>query len=113
MCPNIKFVQANHRTYIEYHHKIVEKVNECLPVDNVLSIDEMVCSLIGKERIRENAIKIAQLIKEKLKNDIGEYIRCSIGIAPNQFLAKTGTNMQKPDGLVVLDEKIYLIHFIK
>ncbi|MBK7105084.1 MAG: DNA polymerase [Ignavibacteriae bacterium] len=105
LCPNIKFVQANHRTYIEYHHKIVEKVNECLPVDNVLSIDEMVCSLIGKERIRENAIKIAQLIKEKIKNDIGEYIRCSIGIAPNQFLAKTGTNMQKPDGLVVLDEK--------
>lgn len=105
LCPGIQLVEADHRTYIQYHHKLVEKVNECLPVDNVLSIDEMVCSLLGKERKRENAIEIARHIKKKIQNDVGEYLRCSIGIGPNQFLAKTGTNMQKPDGLVVIDNE--------
>jgi len=103
MCPGMRFVEANHKIYIQYHKKLVEKVNECLPVDKVHSIDEMVCSLIGNERKRENAINIALLIKKKISEDVGEFLRCSIGIAPNQFLAKTGTNMQKPDGLVVID----------
>ncbi|MFA3784149.1 DNA polymerase [Melioribacteraceae bacterium 4301-Me] len=105
LCPDIKFVEADHRTYIQYHNRLVDKVNECLPVDQVLSIDEMVCSLIGKEKNRENAIEIALRIKRKIKEDVGEYLRCSIGIAPNQFLAKTATDMQKPDGLVVIDNE--------
>jgi len=104
LCPNIKLVEADHRTYIQYHQRLVKKIEECLPVDKVCSIDEMVCSLIGKERIRENSIGIAKYIKKKIKDDVGEYLRCSIGIGPNQFLAKIGTNMQKPDGLVVIDD---------
>lgn len=103
LCPGIKLIEADHRTYIQYHNKLVDKVNECLPVDKVHSIDEMVCSLIGKERKRENAIEIALHIKRKIREDVGEYIRCSIGIAPNQFLAKVATNMQKPDGLIVIE----------
>jgi DNA polymerase-4 len=106
LCPNIKLVEANHKTYIQYHNRLVDKINEeCLPVDKVLSIDEMVCSLIGKERKRENAIEIARYIKKKIKEEVAEYLRCSIGIGPNQFLAKTGTKMQKPDGLVVIDNE--------
>ncbi len=105
LCPGIKLIEADHRVYIQYHHRLVAKVEECLPVDNVCSIDEMVCSLIGKERIRENAITIAKNIKKKIKEEVGEYLRCSIGIGPNQFLAKIGTNMHKPDGLVVIDEE--------
>jgi len=105
LCPGIKLVEADHRTYIQYHNRLVKKVEECLPVDKVLSIDEMVCSLIGKERKREKAIEIALHIKKKIKDDVGEYLRCSIGIGPNQFLAKTGTKMQKPDGLVAIDNE--------
>ena len=105
LCPGIKLVEADHRTYIQYHNRLVDKVEECLPVEKVLSIDEMVCNLIGKERERENAIAIAKYIKKKIKEDVGEYLRCSIGIGPNRFLAKIGTNMQKPDGLVVIENK--------
>ncbi len=105
LCPQIHLVEASHKTYIQYHNRLVETINSCLPVDKVLSIDEMVCSLIGKEQKRENAIEIANRIKKKIKDDVGEYLLCSIGIAPNQFLAKNATNMQKPDGLVVIDDK--------
>ncbi|MCB0752217.1 MAG: DNA polymerase, partial [Ignavibacteriae bacterium] len=105
LCPGIKLVEANHRTYIEYHENLKKTIETCLPIDNVVSIDEMVCSLYGNEKKRENAVKIALNIKQKIKENVGEYLRSSIGIAPNQFLAKTGTNLQKPDGLVVIEEK--------
>lgn len=106
LCPDMLFVEANHKTYIQYHKRLVDVIDkQCLPVDKVLSIDEMICTLIGNERKRDNAINIALLIKKKIREEVGEYLRCSIGIAPNLFLAKMGTNMQKPDGLVVIDDE--------
>src|SRR5438105_174470 len=41
MCPNIVLVEARHEIYVEYHHRIVEAVETCLPVTAVMSIDEM------------------------------------------------------------------------
>ena len=105
ICPDIKLVEANHRIYIEFHHKLVETVGTCLPVDQVTSIDEMVCSLMGKEREPQTAVAIALKIKKEIAEKVGEYVKCSIGIAPNKFLSKTATDMQKPDGLVVIEEK--------
>ncbi|KAF0141537.1 MAG: DNA-directed DNA polymerase [Stygiobacter sp.] len=105
ICPDIKLVEANHRIYIEFHHKLVETVGTCLPVDQVTSIDEMVCSLMGKEREPQTAVAIALKIKKEIAEKVGEYVKCSIGIAPNKFLSKTATDMQKPNGLVVIEEK--------
>jgi DNA polymerase IV len=105
LCPDLITVEANHRTYIEYHEKLVGTVESCLHVEQILSIDEMVCDLIGKEREKEEAIRIAMMIKNKIKKEVGVSLRSSIGIAPNRFLAKTATDMQKPDGLVVIEEK--------
>lgn len=59
------------------------------------------------ERERANAIDIAKRIKLGLREHIGEAVRCSIGIAPNAFLAKIATDMRKPDGLTVLEPGTY------
>ena len=48
-------------------------------------------------------MKLAQTIKKAIKNNVGDYITCSIGIAPNRYLAKIASNMQKPDGLSVIN----------
>jgi DNA polymerase IV len=50
----------------------------------------------------ERSGEIAQSIKSGIAKNIGPYLRCSIGIAPNRYLAKVGTELQKPDELVVL-----------
>ena len=103
LCPQIALVLAQPPLYVDYHHRLKEAIETCIPVDYVGSIDEVACELIGRERVRTNAIAIARNIKAAVRG-VGDWLRCSIGIAPNHFLSKTATDMQKPDGLVVLEE---------
>ena len=63
----------------------------------------MVCKLTGSQQVPENALKLAAKIKRAISKKF-DYIRCSIGIAPNTFLAKTASNMQKPDGCVLIEQ---------
>lgn len=102
LCPGIQLVEARHEVYVYYHHAIVEAVESCLPVAVVMSIDEMACRLIGREQSVDNAIQIGVKIKRTIREKVGKTLRCSLGIAPNRFLAKVAGDMQKPDGLVVI-----------
>lgn len=101
--PDIVLVVARHELYIEMHHKAVDAVNEIAPVRRVLSIDEMVCDLPAGYKSVPRAKVLAGEIKSNLASRIGEYMKVSIGLAPNVFLAKLASDMQKPDGLVVLE----------
>ena len=103
LCKDIIFVEARPPLYVEYHHKLIEIVESCTHVEKVLSIDEMVCFLTGSQQTKENALKLAAKIKREINKQY-EFIRSSIGIAPNTFLAKTASNMQKPDGCVVIED---------
>ncbi len=103
LCKDIIFVEARPPLYIQFHHKLIEIVESCTHVENVLSIDEMVCKLTGSQQVKENALKLAAKIKREINKQF-EFIHCSIGIAPNTFLAKTASNMQKPNGCVVIEE---------
>lgn len=104
LCPGIIFVEARPPLYIKYHHRLVEIVESCTPVDRTLSIDEMVCKLTGSQQQRDNALALAERIKQAIRREVGDHIRSSIGIAPNMFLAKIASNMQKPDGCVVIEQ---------
>jgi DNA polymerase-4 len=103
LCPDIIFVEARPPVYVQYHHFLIDIVESCTHVEKVLSIDEMVCKLTGSQQQPENALKLAAKIKASLAEKAGDFIRCSIGIAPNTFLAKVASNMQKPDGCVMIE----------
>lgn len=102
--PDIILVVARHELYVEYHHRAVALVDKYAPVRKVLSIDEMVCDLPHGFNSEEKARELAATIKREMAKQVGKYLKVSIGIAPNTFLAKLASNMQKPDGLVVLHE---------
>ena len=104
MIPDIQLVVARHELYIDFHHKAVKAVDEIAPVRQVLSIDEMVCDLPAGYKSVERAIELSHAIKRNMAAKVGEYLKVSIGLAPNTFLAKLASDMQKPDGLVVLEE---------
>jgi DNA polymerase-4 len=102
LCPDIILVSGSHTVYSEFSHKIAAAVERCCPVAHTPSIDEMVCELIGRECDPPAARRIALEIKQAIKDDVGETLRCSIGMAPNRYLAKIASDMQKPDGLIGL-----------
>ncbi len=104
LCPDIVFVEANHAVYVDFHQRAVAAVERIAPVRQVLSIDEMECELTGSWRERGKAIAIAESIKKEVLSSVGICLRCSIGIAPNTLLAKLASDMQKPDGLVVIEQ---------
>lgn len=100
--PDIIFVHGSHSTYAKYSHDIAAAVERVCPVAHTPSIDEMVCELIGREQEPPHARSIALAIKQAIRTDVGETLRCSIGMAPNRYLAKIASDMQKPDGLIGL-----------
>lgn len=102
LCPDIILVDGSHSVYAEFSHRIAAAVERCCPVAHTPSIDEMVCQLLGREQEPPRARKIAFEIKQAIKDDVGETLRCSIGMAPNRYLAKIASDMQKPDGLIGL-----------
>lgn len=104
LCPHIVFVEGRPRLYVEFHRKIVAAIERCIPVTHVMSCDEFACALIGRERNLSTAIDISYQVKRAIRS-IGGTLRCSIGLAPNQLLAKVAAEMQKPDGLMVLQKK--------
>lgn len=103
-CPHLEIVEARHELYVKYHPRIKNAVESCLHVSKVLSVDEMECRLMGRECRSVHARELALKVKQAIRKQVGATLRCSIGLAPNRFLAKTASNMQKPDGLVVLTQ---------
>ncbi len=102
MCPEIVLVEARHELYTEFHHRIVEAVESCVPVTAVCSIDEMACRLIGRERHLRAALDLGVQVKETIRDRVGPMLRSSVGLATSRYLAKIASDMEKPDGLVAL-----------
>jgi DNA polymerase IV len=102
MCPEIVLVEGRHEIYTEYHHRIVEAVESCVPVTAVCSIDEMACRLIGRERPLLAALDLGRRVKATILERVGVMLRSSVGLATNRYLAKVASDMEKPDGLVAL-----------
>lgn len=104
ICPDLEVVEARPETYINYHRKLVEVIETCAHISKVQSIDEVTCELTGRLAARDEAEALAKRIKAAITREVGPLLRSSIGIAPNWLLAKVASDMQKPDGLVVLDD---------
>ncbi|WP_017930507.1 Y-family DNA polymerase [Robiginitomaculum antarcticum] len=100
LCPEITLLPARHDVYVDYHKRIIACIERHLKVEKVWSIDEMECDLRGFTRAQ--AIEIARKIQTDIRLDIGEYVTPSIGLAANQLLAKICSEMEKPNGFVVL-----------
>lgn len=103
MCPDLVCVLAQHDVYVKFHHLVINEMALHTPINKIWSIDEMNSRLTAQHRTREAAIDLGMRIKRGLTQNVGECIKCSIGIATNSYLAKTASDMQKPDGLTVLE----------
>jgi DNA polymerase-4 len=103
-CPGIELVEARPKVYISYHRRLLEILESCVHVTEVRSIDEMECDLTATFAPKEKALRLAREIKARIAREVGPCLTSSIGIAPNWLLAKMATDMQKPDGLVMIED---------
>src|ERR1035437_95781 len=102
LCPGLVLVEARHGIYVQYHHRIVEAVESCVPVTAVMSVDEMACRLMGRERPLLAAMELGRQVKRRILERVGPLMRSSVGLGTNRYLAKGASDMEKPDGLVAL-----------
>lgn len=101
LCPQLIILSSDPEKYRYINHKLVTLLSSYTPNLSVKSIDEMVLNLMPNDKCQ--MINIAQEIKQRIKKEIGEWLTVSIGIAPNQYLAKVASGLHKPDGLDVID----------
>ncbi|MBS1615578.1 MAG: DNA polymerase IV [Bacteroidetes bacterium] len=100
LCPQLIGVQAQPVLYREVHIRLMEVLrNYCMEVIPK-SIDEAAMNLTSYRLVYPDRKTLALRIKADFRRVLGPCITCSIGIAPNSFLAKLATDLQKPDGLV-------------
>lgn len=101
-CRDILIVPAQHGRYVEFHEAILAEIWRHIPVTQICSIDEVACRLADNENGPDEVRALAARIKAGIASNVGECLRSSIGVAPNRLLAKLASDMQKPDGLVIL-----------
>ncbi|HRH57879.1 MAG TPA: DNA polymerase IV [Chitinophagales bacterium] len=102
LCPDLVPLETNPDKYRTYHARIMKILKRYS--DDVIprSIDEAVVDLTSYKNIYPDVVEVAKQIKKDIYEEVGDYLKCSIGIAPNAFLAKLASDIQKPDGLTII-----------
>src|SRR4030043_41188 len=99
-CPQLILVEGNHLKYTETAARIFSILKEYTPLVEVASIDEAYLDITQSVLLFQSPLLIGQSIKDKILEN--EELTCSIGVAPNKLLAKLGSQLKKPDGLMVI-----------
>ena len=100
LCPHAEFLPGRMWRYEEVSREIMRIFHEEAPLVEQLSIDEAFLDVSGMERLHKDVRNVGWRIKDRIKNEIG--LTCSVGLAPNKFLAKMASDLQKPDGFTVI-----------
>jgi DNA polymerase-4 len=99
ICPDLQILAPDANKYRHIHLCLKKLITEYTNNFAPKSIDEFVLNFEGYPSFKLGMFKIGQLIKSKIKSEIGDWLTVSIGIGPNRFLAKQAAGLHKPDGL--------------
>ena len=100
LCPNAIIVPVRMGRYREVSGQVFELFDQFSPLVEPLSVDEAFLDLRGTEKLLGPADHVARQLKDRIRNTLN--LTASVGVAPNKFLAKLASDMQKPDGLTVI-----------
>ena len=105
LCPGIIALESDPPKYRYVYRKLMAILEDYSAHIRMKSIDEGLIDFSQSTLAYQRAdlLEVGREIKQRLKDEIGCYMRCNIGIGPNRFLAKTAAGMNKPDGLTRID----------
>jgi DNA polymerase-4 len=101
-CPHAVFLPVNGARYEQVSRQVFHILERFTPLVEPLSIDEAFLDVTGAVRMFGPGPRIATAIREAIRRETG--LTASVGVAPNKFLAKLGSEIGKPDGLTVVPE---------
>ena len=99
VCPELILVTQKPDYYRRAHNALASAIQSVIPIDVAKSIEELTCRLDRNDIADPYSLTVR--IKEAIRNNVGEYISCSIGYAANRHLAKIACKMDKPNGHTV------------
>jgi DNA polymerase-4 len=100
LCPDGVFLPVDMEKYAAASAKMHSILSSYTPLVEPISLDEAYLDVTASERLHGGAERIGREIKERVRNELD--LTASVGIAPNKFLAKIASDLQKPDGFVVV-----------
>ena len=103
LCPNAIVLPVRMKRYAELSQQIHAIFQQFTPEIEPISLDEAFLDVTGSLRLFGSAEKIGRDIKYQVKEQLG--LVASVGIASNKFLAKLASDLNKPDGFVVITEE--------
>jgi DNA polymerase-4 len=107
--PELVVLEPDPEKYREVHRDLRGVLSDYTNDFVAKSIDEFVLQLEGYPVLKSKSMReVAEEIKARIKREIGEWLTVSVGIAPNRFLAKTASSLNKPDGLDEINKDNYL-----
>lgn len=102
-CPHGIFIPGRMKRYHEVSLAIRKILFEYTPLVEPLSCDEAFLDVTGSEKLFGPAEQIAREIVDRIASEL--QLSASVGVAPNKFLAKIGSDLKKPKGFVVIREE--------
>ncbi|HUD06754.1 MAG TPA: hypothetical protein VMR34_02605 [Candidatus Saccharimonadales bacterium] len=107
LLPSLIMLETDPPKYHHVYKKLVSIMRSYSPDVTMKSIDEGVIDFHGTRKVvnPRPLEDIGYEIKRRLRAEVGSWMRCNVGIAPNRFLAKQAASLHKPDGLDVIDYK--------
>lgn len=100
LCPHGQYLPPRMARYRELSSQVFEIFRSYTPLVEGLSLDEAFLDVSASARLFGTAIEIATKLKTQIRQDTG--LTASVGVAHNKFLAKLASDLQKPNGLVVV-----------
>lgn len=99
-CPNLVVVQGNYEWYEELSERFFNFVRTFSPFVEPASIDECYVDVTEPIKLYKRPLDLAWTMQKRIYEELG--LPCSIGVAPNKFLAKMASDMRKPMGITIL-----------
>lgn len=101
LCPQVIRLPVNMKLYAQVSHQIRDIFFRYTPLIQPLALDEAFLDVTACEKLFGSAADIGLRIKQDIKNELN--LVASVGVAPNKFVAKIASDVNKPDGFVVVD----------
>lgn len=101
LCPQAVVVKPSGGRYREASDRVFAILHCFSPLVQPISIDEAFVDVTGSTALFGPAVEIARSIRSQIREETG--LTASVGVAPNKFLAKLASDLEKPDGLTVIE----------